>query len=197
MIGAAVYTQFTIKKVEDNTYLGEMENADYKVAFLLNYKLSDLSLRLRFYHTSSHLADDYILRNNITEPNPGILNYEQLDLTASFQIKSTRLYGGLGIVITPNAVRERLSAQAGFLYRKCKNPESYVRFLFGSDLKIMQQNNYRPNFRTSAGIEIGGEEKINVAFMLEYYNGHLPYSILEYKIVNWIGINFVLVPIRI
>jgi hypothetical protein len=197
MIGAAAFTQFTIKKVEGNTFLGEMENADYKVAFLLNYKFSDLSLRLRFFHTSSHLSDDYILRNNITDPNPGTLNYEQLDLTGSYQIKSTRLYGGLGMVITPNAVRERFSAQAGVYYRRCKNHGSFIRFIFGSDLKIMQQNNYRPNFRSGAGIEIGKEHNINAAFMLEYYNGHLPYSVMEYKIVNWIGINFILVPERI
>lgn len=193
----AIFTQFTIRKLEGNTYLGEMENADYKISLLLNYRFRRLSIRFRAFHTSSHLADDYILRNNINEPNPGTLNYEQLDLTGSYQFNKFRLYGGLGYVITPNAVRERLSLQTGFLYRKALNSKGNFRFIAGTDIKIFQQNDYTPNLRTGLGLEFGNEESTHAGFILEYYNGHLPYSVLEYNKVNWFGISIFLLRSRI
>jgi hypothetical protein len=193
----AVFTQFTIRKMEGNTYLGEMENADYKISLLLNYRIRRLSFRFRAFHTSSHLADDYILRNNITEPNPGTLNYEQLDITGSYQFHKFRLYGGFGIVITPNAVRERFSIQTGFLYRKALNTKGNLRFIAGTDIKIFQQNDYTPNLRTGLGIEFGNAESTHAGFILEYYNGHLPYSVLEYEKVSWLGFSIYLLRPRI
>ena len=196
-LAGAVFTQFTIRKMEGNTYLGEMENADYKISLLLNYRIQKWALRLRVFHKSSHLADDYILRNNITEPNPGTLNYEQLDLTGSYQFNKFRLYGGFGFVITPNAVRERLSLQAGFLYRKVLNSKGNFRFIAGTDIKIFQQNDYTPNLRTGLGFEFGNAQSTHVGLILEYYNGHLPYSVLEYQKVNWFGISIFLLRSRI
>jgi hypothetical protein len=196
-VAGAIFTQFTIRKMEGNTYLGEMENADYKISLLLNYRIRRLSLRLRAFHTSSHLADDYILRNNITEPNPGTLNYEQLDLTGSYQFNKFRLYGGFGLVITPNTVRERFSMQTGFLYRKALNSKGNFNFIVGTDIKLFQQNDYTPNLRTGLGIEFGNAESTHVGFIFEYYNGHLPYSVLEYEKVNWVGASIFLLRSRI
>ena len=193
----AVFTQFTIRKLEGTTYLGEMENADYKISLLLNYRIGKLSFRFRAFHTSSHLADDYILRNNITEPNPGTLNYEQLDITGSYQFNKIRLYGGFGFVITPSAVRERFSLQTGFLYRKAVNAKENFRFIAGTDIKIFQQNDYTPNLKTGLGFEFGNSESIHAGFLIEYYNGHLPYSVLEYNKVNWLGISIFLLRSRI
>jgi len=194
--GAAAFTQFTVKKVERNAYLGEMENTDYKLSFFFNYKYKAFSLRFRAFHKSSHFADDYILRNSITEANPGTLNYEQLDLTGSYQFQNIRLYGGFGMVITPNAIRQRFSTQAGFLFRKSKNPDSIIRYILGADIKIFQQNNFTPNLRFGTGIEIGNMEKIHIGFLIEYYNGHLPYSVLEYKKVQWLGASLILLSAR-
>jgi hypothetical protein len=193
----AVFTQFTIRKMEGNTYLGEMENADYKISLLLNYRIRKWSLRFRAFHKSSHLADDYLLRNNITEPNPGTLNYEQLDLTGSYQLNKVRLYAGFGYVITPNAVRERLSLQTGFLYRKSLNSKGNFRLIAGTDIKIFQQNEYAPNLRTGVGFEFGNAESTHAGFLIEYYNGHLPYSVLEYNKVNWFGFSIFLLKSRI
>jgi hypothetical protein len=188
-VEAAVFTQFTIKKVETNTYLGEMENADYRLSFLINYQYNTFTLRARTFHMSSHFADDYILRNQITSPNDGTLNYEQFDLTGSIQKKQLRYYGGLGMVITPNAVRDRFSAQLGTFYRRSgKSPQS-IRYVGGIDIKTFEQNDYSPNIRSGLGIELGSPQKAHLAIMLEYYNGNLPYSTLEYKKVQWLGLS--------
>jgi hypothetical protein len=39
-------------------------------------------------------------------------------------------------------------------------------------------------------------EKIHVGFLIEYYNGHLPYSALEYKKVQWLGASIILLATR-
>ena len=193
----AIFTQFTIRKMEGNTYLGEMENADYKISILLNYRIRRLSLRLRAFHTSSHLADDYILRNNITEPNPGTLNYEQLDLISSYQLNKFRVYAGFGLVVTPNAVRERFSIQTGFHYRKDLNSKGNFRLVAGTDIKIFQENDYSPNVRSGLGFEFGNAESMHAGFMIDYYTGHLPYSVMEYEKVNWFGFRIILLRSRI
>lgn len=192
--GAAAFTQFTIKEVENNTYLGEIENTDFKASGFINLLFNKWSARLRLFHISSHLADDYILRNHIDTPNPGTVNYEQLDLTTSYQFKNLRPYLGIGMVVTPNAVRERFSLQTGLYYRKKAGDNKGVRLAGGIDVKIFEQNNYRPNIKSAFGVELGSTEKIHLGLFLEYYNGHLPYSILEYKIVQWVGISAYLIP---
>lgn len=192
--GAAAFTQFTIKAVENDKYLGEIENTDYKASGFINLLFNKWSTRMRLFHISSHLADDYILRNQITSPNPGTVNYEQLDLTTSFQQQFIRYYMGVGMVITPHAVRERLSLQSGIYFRKKAWDKEAVRFVAGVDVKIFEQNNYRPNIKSAIGVELGATDKTQVGLFLEYYNGHLPYSTLEYKIVQWLGVSAYLIP---
>lgn len=185
---AAVFTQFTVIPYNE-AYLGELMNIDYKVSGLFNIQKNRITLRARLFHVSSHLGDDYILRNNINEPNPGTNNYEQFDFTGEYRIKNLRLYGGAGTVITKHAQRDRISFQGGFVIKKSFRGNSKFRHTAGMDIKSFQQNDYRPAFRSALGIEIGSEDKSHLGLQLEYYNGHLPYSILEYKIVQWIGIS--------
>lgn len=192
--GAAALTQFTVKPADDNKYLGEIENTDFKASGFVNFIFNQWSARLRLFHISSHLADDYILRNNIDSPNPGTVNYEQLDLTTSYHHKFMRYYVGIGAVITPNAVRKRLSLQSGVFFKKSAGISENVRLVSGIDIKIFEQNNYRPNIKSAVGVELGATDKIHLGLFIEYYNGHLPYSTLEYKIVQWIGVSAYLIP---
>lgn len=195
-IEGAAFTQFVIKEVDYNTYLGEIENTDFKASGFINVLLKQWSARLRLFHISSHLADDYILRNHIDSPNPGTVNYEQLDLTTSYQQKFIRYYVGVGAVITPHAVRERLSLQSGIYFRKKAVESKEIRWAGGIDVKIFEQNNYRPNIKSTFGVELGSTYKTHLGVYLEYYNGHLPYSTLEYKKVQWFGVSSYIIPAR-
>ena len=192
--GAAAFTQFIVKQPDNGKYLGEIENTDFKASGFFNFLFNQWSARLRLFHISSHLADDYILRNNIDIANPGTLNYEQLDLTASYNRHLMRYYLGIGTVITTHAVRKRLSLQTGTFFRKQVGSSENVRVAGGIDIKIFEQNDFRPNIKSSVGIELGATDKIHFGLFAEYYNGHLPYSILEYKIVQWIGVTGYIIP---
>lgn len=194
---AAAFTQFEIKQVEDGVYLGGMVNVDYRATGFINYRKNKFSLRFRLFHISSHLADDYIFRNNITEPTPNTLNYEQVDLTAAYEFGAFRPYLGFGYIFTPNSIRERWSFELGAEFRQPNREDKFAKIVAGGDVKFFEENQYSPGFRFGAGVELGQSHKTHVAFLLDFYNGHLPYSTLEYRQVTWFGVSSIVIPKRI
>lgn len=56
-------------------------NADYYVAFPFTYFNDDFTARLRVYHQSSHLGDEYLLENEINRLNPSM---EVIDLSLAY-----------------------------------------------------------------------------------------------------------------
>ena len=79
-LGAASYTQFEIAKFDENSFRGGLLNTDFKASGFLNISKDQHKLRFHLFHISSHLGDDYILRNQDYEPNDKSVNYEQIDL---------------------------------------------------------------------------------------------------------------------
>lgn len=70
-------------------------DADYYVGFPLTYLFGDWALRLRGYHISTHIGDEYLLDHpHFDRRNPSI---EAFDFYFSNQFsKDIRLYGGIG-----------------------------------------------------------------------------------------------------
>lgn len=187
----AAYTQFDIHEVEEGVLLGGLLNIDYKASSYLAYVQNKQVFKFRIFHISSHLGDDYLIRNEITTRNDQTVNYEQIDIMYMYQSKFGWIYAGLAEVFTPNAYRERFSFQLGYqgLYRL---KESNFALVSGIDIKSYQQNDFYPNTRIGFGISYLKQNIPKIQILLEYYNGHLPYSTLEYRQVQWIGISSVL-----
>lgn len=196
-IQAAAFTQFEIKPVDDGVYLGGMMNVDYRATGFIHYKNRRFTMRFRLFHISSHLADDYIFRNDITTPTPNTLNYEQVDYTASFAQGVMRYYAQIGYIFTPNSIRDRFSTQFGIQFRQKSREMDFIRFIGGIDVKIFEENKYSPNYRVGAGIEMGQSNKTHLAFLLDFYNGNLPYSTLEYRDITWLGVSCIVLPKKI
>ena len=78
-----------------NTYSHDLVNADYYVALPFIYALGPWSFRLRLFHISSHLGDEFLLSHpNVLRTNPSV---ESLDFFASYQLsKQIRVYAGVG-----------------------------------------------------------------------------------------------------
>jgi hypothetical protein len=109
-LGLAAYTQFEIVQVEDNKLRGGLMNTDFKVSGFLSATKGKHKFRLQLFHISSHLGDDYILRNQDYDLNNKSVNYEQLDITYLYSFTTSALYVGLGWVINPNTFRKRFMA---------------------------------------------------------------------------------------
>lgn len=78
-------------------YSSPLINADYYVALPVSYAYDRWAHRLRIYHISSHLGDEYMQRRHRCER----LNksFEAIDWFTSYYItKQIRLYAGVGVI---------------------------------------------------------------------------------------------------
>jgi hypothetical protein len=73
-------------------------NADYYVGIPLTYAIRDWSFRLRLYHISSHIGDEFLLNHpGFDRRNP---SFEALDFFVSNDFTNElRFYGGAGIYL--------------------------------------------------------------------------------------------------
>ncbi len=185
-----VFTQFEWKEVE-GTQQRNLINVDYKVAFSFVKQIDKLqTYRLRFFHVSSHLGDDYIIRNEIRSYTKNKVNYEQLELTYFRQLPTikAKLITGVGAVVRPDAIRLPFSYLIGidnFLQQKDRKWSSTS----GVVIKGFQETNFDLNLKAGTGIAYKSDAKTEpIRIILEYYTGHLPYSQFEQEKIQWLGL---------
>lgn len=186
-----VFTQFEMFTDDRGNYRRFMYNADYKVSLSYALRRGSGAWRFRFYHLSSHLGDDYIIRQRIASAYPDANNYEQFDVLYATQRGGWRHYGGGGLVISAAARRKRPYLQAGTLF---KTGGEVVRFIAGADLRLLAQTGYTPNVKAGIGLEVGKPENRPLQFLLEGYAGKLPYSTYEERRTAWVGLGVYLNP---
>ncbi|GAB3931728.1 DUF1207 domain-containing protein [Larkinella terrae] len=189
----ASFTQFEVYHDDKlNKQKRQLMNTDYRISFLYNIRVRNHSWRLRLYHLSSHLGDDYLFRNQINYYLPNPVNYELVDVTYSHEKNGLRKYAGIGIGLRKPEERKRLSAEAGFYYRKPS--QAFARFVGGIDLKLWQQTDFRPGIKAGLGLELGRTAN-NLTFLIETYTGFRPYSVYENQKTRWLGIGVYFNPI--
>jgi len=192
VLDLASFTQFeAFYDADKGRQRRQIVNNDYKVSILYNIRRGEHTYRIRVYHISSHLGDDYIYRNRLTAPTPNSVNYEQLDFTYSRTVADWRLYGGAGIVLRKQEERKLLSAQLGAFYKKPS--EHIARLVGGVDVKFWQETAFRPGIHGGIGVEVGRTQN-NLTFLLEGYSGFRPYSQFEQQQTSWIGVGVYLNP---
>ncbi|WP_266362198.1 DUF1207 domain-containing protein [Tellurirhabdus rosea] len=194
-IDVASFTQFEIySDPTTRRQRRQLVNTDYRVGFWYNLKVREHAWRFRVYHLSSHLGDDYTIRNGISYYLPNAVNYEQVDLTYSHQRNGFRKYVGLGVVLRKPTERKRLAGQAGVYFRNLRNAASKARFVAGADVKVWEQTAFKPGLHAGFGLELGTPSR-HVTFLIEGYNGFRPYSLYEGQHVSWAGVGFYFSPI--
>jgi hypothetical protein len=184
--GAAAFSQFELIKKDDGTYLAGLLNTDFKVSGDFSLRKRNNILRLRFFHISSHLGDDYVERNPGSAANDKSVNYEQIDFTYLRSWGFNYWYAGAGGIITKYVFRERFSLQGGGLinFQKSKTTNLFTSL----NLNVFAENDFIPDLRSAFGISFNRKAESIARIWLEYYNGQLPYSTLDYGRVNWLGL---------
>lgn len=191
-LDVASFTQFEVYQDEKlNKQRRQLVNTDYRVGISYHLRRGPGTWRFRAYHLSSHLGDDYIIRNQLNYRLPNSVNYELVDATYSRQVRDFRVYGGLGIGLRISEERKPISAQAGFWYKKPTTKTAQL--VGGLDLKLWQQTNFRPGIKAGIGVT-AGRGPGNLTFLLETYSGFRPYSIYETDKVFWLGFGVYLQP---
>lgn len=173
----ANFTQFEWLK---NATERNMLNSDYKIGFSYQLGHNQWALRARWYHLSSHIGDDIIIRRGITnfetyKPSAG--NYELLDVTGTYYLGDFRFYATLGAIARLNSPRQQFMFQFGTQWIKhWRGGDSPFHWIAGADVKSWQFTNYTPGVKYGAGIGYGEGRHTSVALLVEGYWGHLPYG---------------------
>lgn len=183
------FTQFEWTTV-NNEQQRNLLNTDYKIAFSYVRKVNFQSTyRIRFFHVSSHLGDDIIIRNGINKFTENKVNYEQLEFTFYRYIEGgVRIYGGVGSVIRPNSLRLPFSYHFGS-HQNYHQEDNKWGWTLGFMFKGFQETDFNPNLKIGFGPSYFASSKAEpFRIVLEYYNGHLPYSQFEQNKTEWMGL---------
>ena len=178
-LSGAVFAQFDLEAPSS-----DLINADYLIGVPLTWRQGDWSGRIRLYHQSSHLGDEFLLR---TQPQRVNLSFEAIETLIARNFGGLRLYGGGEYLFDrdPSNLGEGL-LHAGLDWRGQEIAFRFgdlggARWVAGLDVKRWQQNDWDTQFSAKAGLEFAplrdaGRNGRRWAALLEFYDGPSPYG---------------------
>jgi hypothetical protein len=180
-ITAGVFAQFDL-----GTPSYDMLNADYVVGLPLTMRRGWFSTRLRLYHQSSHLGDEYLLREPPDRQDHENLSFEALEWILSADGGPLRLYGG-GEMLFRREPEDlgRYVAHGGVEFRPLPRiiPLGSLggfRFVAAADVKSSEEQDWEPAISARAGLEYdraGGDATARRwGIFAEFYTGPSPYG---------------------
>jgi len=161
-----------------NSESEDLINADYVVGIPFVYREDDFSALFRVYHQSSHLGDEFLLRDDVDPEDRINLSYEAANLLLSYDFgERWRVYGGGGYLFhrEPDSLDPGM-AQLGVEYESDTRYWGLLWPVAALDVQFWEENGWDPDFSLRAGFRLGepgilGEE---LELTAEYYNGRNP-----------------------
>lgn len=174
----------------------DLLNTDYTIGFPITYRRGPTGLRLRAYHQSSHLGDEFVRRDNIWiwgDPDPILptdtgyhasYRFEAIELLASHEWRGWRGYvGGEWRWFVAPWFLEPWVARGGLEHRaRLREGEGMATDLVGAvDVRMTQNRDWAPGVSVRSGVEIGrlereGRPGRRVGILAEYFNGPAPFG---------------------
>jgi hypothetical protein len=190
-IAGAVFAQFDLEAASS-----DLINADYVIGLPLTWRHGDWSGRLRLYHQSSHLGDEFLLS---TQPQRVNLSFEAIEAIVAYDFGNLRLYGGGETLFDrdPADLGQSL-LHAGLDWRGRDiafrlGDLGGARWVAGLDVKRWQQNDWAAQISAKAGLEFAplgesGRAGRHWNALLEFYDGPSPYGQFYPQDVRYWGI---------
>jgi hypothetical protein len=187
-LSGAIFAQFDLGA---DSY--DLLNADYIVGIPLTIRRNAFSMRLRIYHQSSHLGDEFLLRSE--HPERENLSFESAEGLVSIDAGAVRFYGG-GEWLFNRAPQdlERSVARAGAELRPRGTliplgRAGRIRFIAAGDLKSSEEADWKPSVSIRAGLEFEGDPPARRwSLMFESYTGPSPYGQFFRNQLRYIGV---------
>ncbi len=183
-----IFAQFDL-----DTSNSALINVDFNVGVPLTWRHGNWSARIRFYHQSSHIGDEFL------GANPGFqsigLQYEEVDMIVSYDVRRwLRLYGGGAVLVNrqPSTI-DRLTGQWGFeartptpmgrshVFGLLSNPILFSPLLT-ADFKSVEEQSWYINTNVLMGFDMsraGTFKRLRILF--NYYHGYNPYGQFFYS----------------
>lgn len=171
----------------------DLINADYLIGVPLTVRWAGFSSRLRLYHQSSHLGDEFLLRTDLPREN---LSFESLELLLSQELGPVRAYaGGEYLFNRDPATLDETIAHGGLELRA--GQLRGARFVAAGDVKLSEQREWEPGISARAGVEFAHWRDEThpprlLSLLLEVYDGPAPYGQFFQDDVSWLGIGLYL-----
>ena len=181
----SIFAQFDIGAPSN-----DLINADYLIGLPVTFRRSGFSTRVRVYHQSSHLGDEYLLRSeDIDREN---LSFESVEFLASQELGPLRVYAGGERIFRrePDTLPSKLFHGGVELRSGRAGPAQLVS---GLDLKATDLHDWSPAFSGRVGLEMarygsGGHPARLVTLMLEFYQGPSPYGQFFQDDISYVGV---------
>jgi hypothetical protein len=167
----------------------DLINADYIIGVPLTFRRRGFSLRAKLYHQSSHLGDEYLLRDEeIVREN---LSFESVELLVSQELGALRAYVGGERIFRrePDTLPDSLF-HTGVEFRTGRARK--VQLLAGVDLKTTELHDWSPGVSARVGMEVGrpgpeGHPGRLIMLLVEYYQGPSPYGQFFQDDISYLG----------
>jgi len=178
-LAGAVFSQFDLEAPS-----ADLMNADYVIGLPVTWRRDKWSGRLRVYHQSSHLGDEFLLR---VQPHRVNLSFESVEVIVANDIGAIRVYGGGEYLFH----REPADLAASLVHAGIDWRDQEAAFHFGHqgaaswvvglDVKRWQQNNWARQVSVKAGLEFAPLESTRNgtrywSLLVESYRGPSPYG---------------------
>ena len=154
----------------------DLINTDFFAGGQATYRIQDLSAIFRIFHQSSHLGDEFLLRNRIDRVN---LSFEGVDLKLSYRLFDwLRLYTGGAYLfnLDPSGLKPWASQGGIELQTPWRFWGDSTRFVTALDLHHRQENKWSTETSVRGGLQFErpGSFMRKISFLFEYYKGHSP-----------------------
>lgn len=178
-IAAGVFSEFNMQSSTT-----DLMNTDYIVGLPLTYRRGRWATRLRIYHQSSHLGDEYMLHTNAQRVD---LTFEAAEFLIASEGSRWRVYGGgnYAFVHKPTDLKPAV-LHGGLEYRQ---PRPLVRFggittgrlVVGLDAKSIEDREWQVAWSMVTGLEFGDWPAAtgsdwHWSVLLKAYSGPAPYG---------------------
>lgn len=187
-ISGALFAQFNLDAPS-----ADLVNADYVIGIPITYRRGPWSSRVRVYHQSSHLGDEFLLR---AQPERINLSFESLEMLVSYDWRELRLYGGGEYLL--NREPEDLAREGlhGGLEYRGKTPWLWGgRLVGGVDLKSWREHDWAVDTSVKVGLEFGGVPqpgRRRLRIMAEAYDGFSPHGQFYEDEIEYYGVGIYL-----
>lgn len=171
----------------------DLVNTDFIAALYSSVRAGQFSAFGRIYHQSSHLGDEFLLRQASSKFERVNLSYEGADLKLSYEFPyGVRIYGGGGGLFhkEPSALKI-WSAQYGIEFRSPWRLDfASLRPIVAADIKNYDENNWSLDISARAGVEFENLQVLGrkLQIMAEYYNGYSPSGQFYKEKVEYVGL---------
>ncbi len=183
-LSAGVFAQFNLDAESD-----DLVNADYVVGLPFTYRHNKHSARVRLYHQSSHLGDEFLLN---VQPERINLSFEALELLYSYDWAAWRGYvGGERVFSIEPADVKKTSLHGGLEFRSGFTDRRRGQWIAGADLKSFEQHDWSIDWSLKVGYEFdAASEGQRLRILAEAYDGFTPHGQFYNTETEFYGIGF-------